>query len=77
MSHFSCVIQEGSAADGGRADLEARLADLHDTPYPGERTTVSWLAVPTGYMFTEGSQSTSSVIGVALRHETTRDEREA
>lgn len=77
MSHFSCVIQKGSAADAGRADLEARLAALHSSHYPGETVTVSWLPVPAGYMFTEGSPSTSSVIGAALRHATTRDQREA
>ena len=77
MSHFSCVIQEGSAADAGRPALEARLGELHTSHYPGEEVTVSWSAVPEGYMFTEGALSTSSVIGVALRHETTRDQREA
>ena len=77
MSHFSCVVQEGSAADAGRATLEGRLAAMHSSHYPGEAVTVSWLAVPAGYMFTEGSQSTSSVIVAALRHETTRDQREA
>lgn len=77
MSHFSCVIQEGSAADSSRAELERRLAAMHASHYAGEEATVSWLAVPSGYMFTEGSQSTSSVIGAALRHDTTRDQREA
>lgn len=36
-----------------------------------------WRPVADGFMYTEGRQSTSSVIACQLRHRTTRDEREA
>lgn len=77
MSRFSCVIQEGSPADAGRAELEARLTALHQSAYPGEDVTVGFMAIPDGFMFTEGRQSTSSVIACLIQHETTLAEREA
>ena len=76
MSHFSCLIQEHSAAEERSAELEARLRDHHTRHHPGENATVSWRAVPPGFMFTEGRQSTSSIIQCIVNHETTREERE-
>lgn len=70
MSHFSCLIQQDSRADAARAELESRLAAHHDAHFPGEQTTVSWRAAEAGYMFTEGRQSTSSVIQCQLNHPT-------
>lgn len=77
MSQFRCVIQEGSNADARSNELERRLQDHHARHYPGEASSVSWVAVAPGYMFTEGRQSTSSVISCFVEHETTRDDREA
>lgn len=76
VSHFSCVIQEGSAASATTAELEERLAGHHAAHFPGETTTVSWRTMPTGFMFTEGRQSTSSVIACVIAHETSLAERE-
>ena len=77
MSRFSCVIQEHSAAHERTSELEARLADHHARHYAGEQVTVGWMPVPVGYMFTEGRQSTSSVIACAIAHTTTLPQREA
>lgn len=76
MSHFSCVVQEASAAQAATATLERRLAELHASHYPDEPVTVSWRVVPAGFMFTEGRPSTSSIIACAVDHETTLVERE-
>lgn len=76
MGHFSCVIQQGSAAEAATGELTVRLEALHAAHYGDEPVTVAWRAVPVGYMFTEGAQSTSSIIACVLNHETTRGERE-
>ncbi len=76
VSHFSCVIQEGSAAEAATDTLERRLDELHRTHFPDESTSVSWRSVPPGYMFTEGRQSTSSIIACVIGHETTLAQRE-
>ena len=76
MGHFGCLVQEGSAAHERGAELEGRLRTHHADHYPGEEATVSWVAVPSGHMFTEGRPSTSSVIQCRLAHETTLDLRE-
>ena len=77
MSSFRCVIQAGSNADERRDELETRLA-AHDAAHaPEGATSVGWLPVPPGRMFTEGRQSTSSVVSVFVDHRTTRDSREA
>lgn len=39
--------------------------------------TVAWRPIVAGHMFTEGRQSTSSVISCELPHRTTRSSREA
>ena len=77
MSAFSCVIQEASAAERATAELEQRLDEHHQRHYPGEATSITWMAIPRSYMFTEGRQSTSSVISCAVKHRTTLEEREA
>ena len=77
MSQFRCVIQAGSAADERRQELEAGLHRHHVRHYPGEATSVGWVAVPPGYMFTEGRPSTSSVISCTVDHATSLDDREA
>jgi len=74
--HFSCVIQEGSVAESSSARLAGDLDVLHGRHYPGENATVSWRVVPTGWMFTEGQQSTSSIIACVITHETTLEQRE-
>ncbi len=74
--HFSCVIQEGSTAEATTDQLESGLASLHRSHYPAEDTTVSWRIVPQGWMFTEGRQSSSSIVACVTSHETTVDERE-
>lgn len=76
VSHFSCVIQEGSKAAALTDTLERRLGELHRSHFPDEDATVSFRAVPPGYMFTEGRQSTSSVIACVVQHETTLAQRE-
>ena len=76
MGHFSCVIQEAGSAEERRSELESRLLVHHARHYPGEQATVSWRAVPAGYMFTEGRQSTSSIVACVLGHDTTLAERE-
>ena len=77
MSHFSCLVQQGGAADLQRAELEKRLHTLHESHHPGETTTFAWRTAAIGFMYTEGRQSTSSVIQCQLQHPTTRDGREA
>lgn len=77
MTQVRCIIQEGGNADVRSGELERRLSDHHATNYPGEDTAVSWMAIPSGYMFTEGRQSTSSVITFFLPHRTTLADREA
>lgn len=74
--HFSCVIQEGGSASSATATLEQGLESVHVGHYPGEPVSVAWRTVPTGWMFTEGSQSTSSIIACVINHETTLVERE-
>lgn len=76
VSHFSCVIQEGSAAESAAEALERQLDDLHRAHFPDESTSVSWRSVPPGYMFTEGRQSTSSIIACVISHDTTLAQRE-
>ena len=77
MSRFSCVIQEGSTAAAATDVLEQRLRAHHAEHFDGEPASVAFMPVPTGYMFTEGRQSTSSVIACAIAHTTTLDQREA
>ena len=77
MSQFRCFIQAGSNAATRGDELERRLRTHHAAHYPTERATVSWVPIPPGYMFTEGRQSTSSIISCSLGHETTLDHREA
>lgn len=76
MSHFACLVQRNSAADATRAALEQRLATLHAEHFPGETATFRWRAAEAGFMFTEGRQSTSSVISCQLAHPTTLELRE-
>lgn len=76
MGHFSCVIQAGGSADAATDQLAERLEQLHTSHYPDEPVTVSWRKVPAGFMFTEGRQSTSSIIACVLEHDTTLSERE-
>ena len=77
MGHFSCVIQQDSAAAGMQDALAERLSAHHATAYPGDEVTVSFREVPTGWMFTEGRQSSSSIIACVFDWETTLAEREA
>ena len=76
MSQFRCVVQHDSNADHRRDELEQRLGTHHAESYPGESPTFSWMPVPSGYMFTEGAQSTSSIVSSFLDHPTTLAERE-
>lgn len=76
MTHIRCLVQAASNADTQRAELEARLHALHDRHYPGEVPAVSWVAISPGAMFTEGVQSTSSIISSFVAHETTLTLRE-
>ena len=76
MGHFSCVIQEGGSADAATDELERRLEQLHTSRYGDEQVSVSWRRVPEGHMFTEGRQSTSSIIACVLQRDTTLGERE-
>ena len=54
MGRFSCVIQEGSTADASTDVIEQRLQAHQADHFDGEASTVAFMAVPTGYMFTEG-----------------------
>lgn len=76
MGQFSCVVQEDSSALHAKTELEERLAHLHETHYPGDGAEFGWQTVPDGYMFTEGRQSTSSIIACVMDWETTLPERE-
>ena len=76
MSGFQCLVQAGSNADARGDELERRLSEHHARHYPDETTTVGWVAIPAGRMFTEGRQSTSSIISCFVDHATTRAERE-
>ena len=76
MSNVRCIIQQDSTADQRRSQLEARLLDHHGAHYPGESFDAVWLPVPSGHMFTEGRQSTSSIVSCFVDHRTTLAERE-
>ena len=76
MSHFACLVQRNSAADSNRHALEQRLASLHANHFPGETATFRWRAAEAGFMFSEGRQSTSSVISCQIDHPTTLELRE-
>ena len=75
MSQIRCVIQADSHADERRTELGRRLTEHHANHYPGETTTITWMAIPPGHMFTEGQPSTSSIISCFLDHPTTLDGR--
>ena len=75
MSQFRCIIQADSNADRRRDQLERLLAEHHATHYPGQRATVSWMAIPPGHMFTEGRPSTSSIVSCFVDDVTTLDTR--
>ncbi|MEM7274858.1 MAG: hypothetical protein AAF547_17375 [Actinomycetota bacterium] len=77
MSQFRCFIQAGSNAERRSDQLEAGLRDHHTGHYPGEEVDVTWVAIPAGHMFTEGRQSTSSIVACFVAHETNLGEREA
>ena len=74
--HFSCVIQDESVAVESTDRLAGGLQSVHAKHYPGEDASISWRTVPTGWMFTEGRQSSSSIIGCVVQHQTTLEERE-
>ena len=76
MSQFQCLVQEASIADTNRSELEARLTALHTDHYPGESSSFTWIPISSGYMFTEGAQSTSSIVACFLDHQTTLAGRE-
>ncbi|MEM9893018.1 MAG: hypothetical protein AAF962_19300 [Actinomycetota bacterium] len=76
MSHFQCIVQAGGNADIRSDQLATRLQAHHAGHYPGEEATVGWVKVQPGYFFTEGRQSTSSIIACSLAHTTTLDARE-
>lgn len=76
MGHFSCVIQDDSAASAATGELERRLSGLHAQHYPDDVVSFSWRSVPAGYMFTEGEQSTSSIIACVMNWQTELAERE-
>ena len=77
MGHFSCVVQEESSASRKTEELSQRLTALHRARYPGDEATVSWRAVPAGFMFTEGRQSTSSIIACVMPWPTNVEQRES
>lgn len=76
MSHLSCLVQEHGAAHRRSDQLERRLQAHHTLHFPGDRPSISWRAVAAGFMFTEGRQSTSSIIACTLDHPTTLEVRE-
>ena len=76
MGQFSCVIQEDSPASRAVDELERRLAELHERHYPGDPATCSFTEMARGFMFTEGKQSSSSVVACVMPWETTLADRE-
>lgn len=76
MSQFLCLVQEASNADTRRGQLESRLLAHHAEHYPGETPTFAWSAIPADHMFTEGEQSTSSIVSCFLDEATTLAFRE-
>lgn len=74
--HFTCVIQADSAAAAATDTLEAGLVALHAEHADGDDATVTWREVPAGWMFTEGEQSTSSIIACVVGRTTNLAERE-
>lgn len=77
MGHFSCVVQADSIAGASTDELERRLAALHARRYPGDAVSFSWRRVPAGFMFTEGRQSTSSIIACVMNWQTELAQRES
>ena len=77
MNAFSCVVQADSVADRSRAELERRLSAHHASHEGNPDVGFTWRTVPEGFMFTEGRQSTSSIISCDVGRATTLAEREA
>ena len=75
MSQIRCVIQADSNADRRRDELERLLTEHHAKHYPDETTTIAWVPIPAGHMFTEGKPSTSSIVSCFVDHPTTLDGR--
>lgn len=77
MSHFACIVQEGSTAHERTTELEDRLrAHAVANGLSGE-SSVSWTVAADGFMFTEAKPSTSSIISCLIPGPTTYTEREA
>ena len=76
MAHFSCIIQQDQKAEEATDSLESGLKSVYAEHFDDEPTTVSWRVVPAGYMFTEGRQSTSSMVACVIKQSTTIGERE-
>lgn len=63
MSLYTCIIQEGQAAEASIPALEAGLRRI-GTAHLGdaEPASITWEIVPPGHMFTEGEPSRSTLV---------------
>ena len=79
MAQYSCMIQEGQAADSMRGELETRLRALAEATF-GEKPDevgIGWRVVKKGYGWTAGEPSTSSIVIRSVPVGLPPDEREA
>ncbi len=79
MSDYTCIIQEGQAADRAREALAEGLARLGEDTFgddPGA-TEISWVVVRKGFGWTAGEPSTSSIVVRSVPVGLPDDQREA
>lgn len=64
MDHYSCIIQEGQAADRKTDTLEAGLKKLGQTFFGDdpEEVGIRWTRQAPGWAWTAGEPSTSSIV---------------
>ena len=71
-------VQEGSAADARRPELEASLKDaIHHHVHPKARVAILWITVPHGNGYAAGKPSRSTIVQVGVPDGFSQPGREA
>ncbi len=76
---YTCIIQEGQAAEREKATLEAELRAIGVERFGDDPsdTEVDWVVMKKGWAWTAGEPSTSSLIIRSVPVDYPSDEREA
>ncbi len=76
---YTCIIQEGQAAEREKAGLEAALRALGEERFGDDpsATEVDWVVMKKGWAWTAGEPSTSSLIIRSVPAGLPDDERES